>query len=196
MIGGFNSFIKKQRKISGDCKVFFYQFDTDYDTVYEDLDLNKVKDLTDKTYIPRGGTALYPSLGKTIEDMGKRLARLSEDERPERILFVTITDGEHNSQLNSINGDRVWDLKNFHQFTVDQVKNMVEHQEQVYKWDFAYIGANQNAWKVGGSMGVSNNLNYVASSKGTADMFDNLEKSTATYRSSEKKMCFSFNKPA
>lgn len=195
MIGGFNSFIKKQRKISGDCKVFFYQFDTDYDTVYESLDLNKVPDLTDKTYIPRGDTALYPSLGKTIEDMGKRQADLSENERPERILFVTITDGEHNASISRVNGDQI-DYNKFHQFTSDQVKSMVEHQEQVYKWDFAYIGSNQDVWDVGSKMGISNNLNYVASAAGTSDMFDNLEKSTTTYRSSKEKICFKFNKSA
>jgi hypothetical protein len=193
MIGGFNSFIKKQKKINGDCKVFFYQFDTDYDTVYENLDLQLVADLTDKTYVPRGGTALYPSLGKTIEDIGKRLSAMSENERPERVLFVTITDGEHNSSLENVNGKRI-DRKTFHQFTADQVKSMVEHQTQVYKWDFAYIGANQDAWAVGSSMGVSNNLNYVASAAGTKNMFDNLSDSTATYRSSEKKRNFTFNK--
>lgn len=190
MIGGFNAFIKEQRKIKGDCKVFFYQFDTDYDTVYEGVDLNSVSELTDKTYVPRGGTALYVSLGKTIEDMGKKLSAMPEDERPERILFVTITDGEDNSWLNVINGKRI--EGEFHQFTANQVKNMVEHQTQVYNWDFAYIGANQDAWAVGATMGVSNNLNYVANSEGTTEMWDKLSAGTSTYRGSSKKVAFKF----
>lgn len=190
MIGGFNAFIKEQRKTKGDCKVFFYQFDTEYDAVYEGIDLNTVKELNEDTYIPRGGTALYPSLGKTVEDIGKKLATLPENERPERVLFVTITDGEHNSALNRVNGNGI-DVK-FHQFTVEQVKSMVQHQEQVYNWDFAYIGANQNTWKVGSSMGVSNNLNYVASAEGTKAMFANLADSTTKYRASVSKEKFSF----
>lgn len=192
MIGGFNAFIAEQRKIKGDCKVFFYQFDTEYDTVYESIDLNSVKDLNENTYQPRGGTALYPSFGKTIEDIGKKLSLMPEEERPERVLFVTITDGEHNSWLSKVNEVEVWKIKDFHQFTDDQVKNMVEHQEQVYDWDFAYIGANQDAWAVGSSMGVSNNLNYVASSKGTGDMWKNLSDSTKTYRAAGVKQKFTF----
>ena len=194
MIGGFNAFIKEQRKIKGDCKVFFYQFDTEYDTVYEKVDLDNVKDLNDKTYVPRGGTALYPSLGKTIEDIGKKLSSMREHERPERILFVTITDGEHNSNLSMINGKPIkWD-EPFHQFTADQVKSMIEHQTQVYNWDFAYIGANQDTWAVGSGMGHTKGttLSYVASAAGTSNMWDKLCDSTAAYRSSTTHKKFTF----
>ena len=34
MIGGFNTFLKEQRKVPTDCKVSFYQFDT-YDPLVE-----------------------------------------------------------------------------------------------------------------------------------------------------------------
>lgn len=185
MIGGFNSFIKAQRDANiGDCRVFAYQFDTEYSTIFENLDVNKVADLTDATYQPRGGTALYNSLGKTINDMGAKLAALPESERPEKVLVVTITDGEDNSTLTNF-ADAI-------QYNSEKVKGMVTHQTDVYKWDFAYIGANQDAWAVGGSMGVANNLNYVADSHGTAMAFDNLTKSTLRYRSAPLQ-AFAFN---
>jgi len=194
MIGGFNAFIKEQRKIKGDCKVFFYQFDTEYDTVYEKVNLDNVNDLDDKTYVPRWGTALYPSLGKTIEDIGKKLSSMRDYERPERILFVTITDGIHNSNLSHINGKQLKWNEPFHQFTSDQVKSMIEHQTQVYNWDFAYIGANQDTWAVGSGMGHTKGttLSYVASATGTSNMWDKLCGSTATYRSSTTKKKFTF----
>ena len=51
MIGGFNAFIKAQRDANiGDCRVFAYQFDTEYTTIFENLDVNKVPELTEKTY--------------------------------------------------------------------------------------------------------------------------------------------------
>jgi len=190
MIGGFNAFLKEQKQVKGDCKVFFYQFDTEYDTVYEGIDLNHVKDLDESTYVPRGGTALYPALGKTIEDIGKKLADLPETERPERVLFVTITDGEHNSSIDKINGEII--KSNFHQFNAKQVKNMTQHQEEVYSWDFAYIGANQDAWAVGASMGCSNNLNYVATAAGTNMMWNKLSDSATKYRSASIKSKFAF----
>lgn len=185
MIGGFNSFIKAQRDANiGDCRVFAYQFDTEYSTIYENLDLTKVPDLTDKSYQPRGGTALYNSLGKTIVDIGAKLAALPESERPKKVLVVSITDGEDNSQLDN--------FKDTWQYNNTKVKEMVVHQATVYKWDFAYIGANQDAWAVGGSMGVANNLNYVADSHGTAAAFSNLTKSTLSYRSAPAATAFAF----
>ena len=184
MIGGFNAFIKAQRDANiGDCRVFAYQFDTEYTTIFENLDVNKVPELTEATYQPRGGTALYNSLGKTINDIGVKLAALPESERPEKVLVVTITDGEDNSTLSNFSVS---------EYNSSKVKEMVKHQTENYKWDFAYIGANQDAWAVGSSMGVTNNLNYVADSAGTAYAFDNLTKSTLSYRSAGPARAFAF----
>lgn len=174
MIGGFNAFIKAQKASkAGDCRVFAYQFDTSYDTIFENADVQTVADLTDETYQPRGGTALYDSLGLTIDNIGTRLSALPENQRPEKVLVVTITDGEDNSRLT---GGKA--------YSSEKVKEMVKHQTNNYNWQFAYIGANQDAWAVGGSMGVANNLNYVADSAGTAYAFDNLARSATMYRAS------------
>jgi hypothetical protein len=183
MIGGFNAFIKSQRDAKiGDAKVFFYQFDTLYEVVYEGIPLKDVPDLTDKTYVPRGSTALYCSLGKTITDMGVQLANMFEEERPEKVFVVTITDGEDNSVLTDVNRPNQYKI-----YRADEVKEMIKHQTEIYKWDFAYIGANQDAWAVGNSMGHSSGttLGYVASATGTAYMFNKLSDDTIKYRSTK-----------
>lgn len=45
-----------------------------------------------------------------------------------------------------------------------QVKEMVEHQETVYGWNVVYLGANQDAIKVGAQLGVrhGSSLTYTA----------------------------------
>lgn len=186
MIGGFNSFIKSQQEANiGECRVFAYKFDTAYEPMFEDLDLNFVPVLTRESYVPRGGTALYDSLGRVIDNIGQRLSNMSESERPAKVLVVTITDGAHNSNL----------LDNGPQFTAEEVKEKVKHQTEVYSWDFAYIGANQDAWAVGNSMGYSQGttLNYVANSSGSALMFNSLSDSTVKYRTAAvgSRFCFS-----
>lgn len=187
MIGGFNSFIKAQRDAKvGDCRVFAYKFDTEYETIFENVDVNSVAELNNDNYKPRGGTALYNSLGKTINDIGAKLTALPESERPEKILIVTITDGEDNSILTKFKDATI--------YTSKKVKEMTEHQTTNYKWDFAYIGANQDAWVVGSSMGCSNNLNYVATAAGTAAAFKNLSSSTVSYRSAGPTKAFAFAK--
>ena len=176
MIGGFNSFLKEQKRVPTECKVSFYQFDTDgpcvVETVYEKLDLQRVADLNTETFVPRGGTPLYEAIATVVKKVGERLADTPSNERPERVLVVVITDGEENSS---------------HGWTAEQVKQMIEHQEEKYKWEFVYLGANQNAWAVGATMGVkgSSTLAYVASAGGTNAMWKSLSDKTAKYRSSD-----------
>ncbi len=178
MIGGFNSYIDSQIKANvGEARVFGYAFDTYYEILFENVDINLAPRLTVENYVPRGGTALYDSLGKTITDIGKKLADMDEADRPEKILVVTITDGEDNSHLSG---------NEFTEYSSAQVRKMVNHQTDVYNWDFAYIGANQDVWAVGASMGISgsaSNLGYAATAAGTAYAFDSLSKSSTFYRS-------------
>lgn len=188
MIGGFNTFIKAQKDAKiGECRVFAYKFDTEYDIIFENMDVNAVPELNNENYVPRGGTALYDSLGFTIDNIGKRLANTDECDRPEKVLVVIITDGGDNDHLTNVG-------KDVH-FSSEKVKEMVKHQTDNYKWEFAYIGANQDAWAVGGSMGVANNLNYAATSNGTAMAFATLGSSTVNYRSG-KTRGFTFAKAA
>lgn len=174
IIGGYNTFIADQKALKhGTCDVSFYQFDTEYDTVYENTPIDFVKELDSKTFVPRGGTALYDAVGRTIENVGKTLASLKEEERPDKILFIILTDGEENSSK---------------LYKSDQVKAMIEHQDTNYKWQFTYIGANQNAWATGQSMGVkyASSLTYNATSGGTKAMFASLNNNTRMYRTNVK----------
>lgn len=172
MIGGFNAFIKQQKTLPTECKVSFYQFDTTHpivETIYEQKELKSVPDLTLETFVPRGGTPLLDAVATVIRTVGERLAATLEGERPEKVLVVIITDGEENSS---------------HEWSSAQVKQMIEHQEEKYKWEFVYLGANQDAWHVGNTIGVkcSSTLGYVASAGGTKAMFASLSDKTMRYR--------------
>jgi len=172
MIGGFNSFIKEQRKVPTECKVSFFQFDTQPpipEKVYEMLNINEVKDLTPQTFVPRGGTPLLDAVASVIRSVGERLSNTAEDEKPEKVLVVCITDGEENSS---------------HEWNSEQVAQMIEHQEKNYKWEFVYLGANQNAWSAGMSYGFksSSTLGYVASKGGVDKLFKSLGDKVTSYR--------------
>lgn len=185
MIGGFNAFIQEQQKLPDECKVSCYQFDTGgwgvfnednssvVETLYEEKPLDKVPLLTTETFIPRGGTPLYEAVAIVVKKVGDRLATVEESQRPEKVLVVCITDGEENSS-------RDW--------TAKQVKQMIQHQEEKYNWEFVYLGANQDAWAVGGNMGIksSSTLRYVATSGGTEAMFASLSSKTMHYRASSE----------
>lgn len=171
MIGGFNAFIKGQKDANlGQSRVFAYKFDDVYEPMFEDIDLNDVPQLDTNNYVPRGMTALYDAMATTIDNIGARLAAMKEEDRPSKVLVVTITDGEENVSR---------------KFNQQQVADRIKTQREQFNWDFAYIGANQDAWAVGQSIGYTagTTLDYDASSDGVAYAFDNLSKGTTMYRS-------------
>lgn len=180
MIGGYNQYISKQKEVPGECFVSFYQFDDIFETVFERVELSKVAELTDKTYTPRGFTALFDAMGRTIKSYGEHLASLPEEERPERILFITITDGLNNRSK---------------EYTLAQVADMVKHQTEVYKWDFAFLGSNIDAWDAGSSLGIgaANTLQFANSKGSVSSAFDSLGHNSTLYRSATVKSAYSFS---
>jgi len=151
MEGALNAFVTDQKTVPGDCQLSLYQFDDRYETIFEHLNIEKVSKIT---IVPRNSTALWDAVGTTIDRLGRYFESLPEDERPEKVIVATITDGKENASR---------------EYSADKVRGMIQLQEEVYGWAFTYIGANQDAYAVGGSMGVnaSSSLNYGANYKGT-----------------------------
>lgn len=180
MIGGYNKFIETQKELPADCFVSFYQFDDIYEAVFERVALKDVKPLDKKTYQPRGCTALYDAMGRTIKNYGQYLSDLSEEERPERILVVAITDGLNNASR---------------EFDLDQVREMIKHQTEVYKWDFVFLGSNIDAWNAGQAMGVvpSSTLQFANTKGSVGSAFQSLSRNTRQYRASNMKCAYSFD---
>lgn len=180
MIGGYNEFIKKQKELPKECFVSFYQFDDIYETVFERVNLQDVNSLDSKTYVPRNSTALYDAIGDTINNYGKYLSDLKEEERPERILFVTITDGENNAST---------------RFDVEKIREMVKHQTEAYKWDFVFLGSNIDAWNAGESIGIksSSTLQFANVTGSVTKAFHSLHTNALKYRASVTKDLYAFH---
>lgn len=198
-IDGINKFFEEQRKLEGKAVVSAYQFDDHFEVLFENKDVKDVEPITNSTFVPRGDTCLYPAVGFVIDRVGQRLASLPESKRPGKVVFVIITDGENNtSRFKSIavDGKKLIgdEIPNY---TSEQVKSMTTHQTEKYSWQFVYIGANQDEWTVGGTLGVSSaaTLGYVSTGKNKKDsvgaMYDSLTRNLSSYRVGSKS-CFSF----
>jgi len=135
--GGINSFIESQKKASGDCLFTLVEFDTEYNFVYNGVN---IKDTTPYTLVPRGWTALRDALGRAINEAGVRLAAMPENERPGLVLFVVVTDGLDNRS---------------YKFTSEQIKSMIGHQESKYSWKFTYLGAAHDAFTASSALGFT-----------------------------------------
>lgn len=168
MEGGFKTFISEQKKANlGKCDVSLYQFDDSYEPVFENKDIAEVPEYT---LAPRNMTALYDAVGKTINKVGNQLAQLKEEDRPDRVMMVIITDGLENSSQ---------------EFTAKKVSELVKHQTDKYNWQFSYLGSNQDAWAVGATLGIksSSTMTYANNSRGVTSSWSALNSATVSYRS-------------
>jgi len=172
-IGGFNAFLEKQRKLEGETVVTAVLFDDEYEILWNGIDANKAM-LTDKEYYVRGSTALLDAVGKTILDVGYRLSKTSEDERPSNVIFVITTDGMENSSR---------------EFTYKKIKDLIRHQQEKYNWEFIFLGANIDATKEADSIGidVNNAYSFKASKTGVASMYNIVCEAVSEKRQSTKK---------
>lgn len=173
IIGGVNSLLDEQKKTPGDCRFSLVQFDTQdpYEIVTDALPIGEVKPLSKDTFNPRGGTPLLDALGRGIVATGERLKAMPEDQRPGKVLFVIVTDGQENASR---------------EYKRERIMEMVREQTDVYKWTFVYIGANQDAIQEATSFGVSasNAMSYAYNSKGAASMGQTMSKVSTAMRCS------------
>lgn len=179
-IGGFNSFLEGQRKIEGEAALSLVQFDDQYEAVYTDRDINIADKLTDATFQPRGMTALYDAVGRTINTVGQRLAALTENERPDKVLLVIMTDGFENSSR---------------EFNAAKIAEMINHQRSVYKWEFMFIGANQDAVLSAKEIGLPTHaaLTYAPNAAGTKAVYSAMMEKVANYRVSNDAAALQFD---
>ena len=140
-ISGFNQFIKDQKEQGENATLTLVQFDTQsIDTVHENKPIKEVPDLTPASYVPRASTPLLDALGDSIDNTGKVLRGIPEESRPDKIVFVIITDGLENSSR---------------RHTKAAVCERIKHQADVYKWNFVYLGANQDAFDEAAQIGIA-----------------------------------------
>jgi hypothetical protein len=169
-ISGFNHLLKEQKAAGDNASFTLVQFDSEStEVVHESRPIRGVPDLNGDTFQPRGSTPLLDALGQTIESTGRTLAAIPEATRPDKIVFVVITDGQENAS---------------HLFTKTRVKEMIDHQTAKYNWKFIYLGANQDAFAEAGSVGIAvgTAANYAPSKM--AEAYAGVSFNVAKYRRS------------
>jgi len=158
-IGGFNTFLAEQQKIPGEARLTLVLFNHEYQRTLNAAPLSEVQPLTEATYVPDGMTALLDAVGRTIDDVGKRLADTPEAERPGAVLICILTDGLENRSSD---------------YSREKVREMIEHQQEKYGWTFVFLAANQDAFEEAGKLGIRKEdaINYDATAEGVREAYD------------------------
>jgi len=175
-IGGFNAFLKSQKEEEGEATITLVLFDTTYNVIYQSIPIQSAAELTEKTYVPNGGTALYDAFGQAMKMTKKRIESLPEEEKPSKVIFAVLTDGEENAS-------KLLNKENQRKYTKSIIFEKVQSYQEM-GWVFIYLGANQDAMQVGTGMGFSanNTVSYEANSRGMAATMDSVSKYTKMYR--------------
>jgi uncharacterized protein YegL len=169
--GGIQTFLEKEKNSGDSTKVSFYQFDDQYETVFIDKDITE--DINIRIY-PRGSTALLDAIGKTMATVGEKLAKMAEEERPNRVLFLIITDGFENASR---------------EFTTSTVSENIKHQREKYAWDFVFLGAGEEAvLKQHQDLGItsSSSRGFARDSASISDSFYALSNSYTSYKTLDR----------
>jgi hypothetical protein len=136
MRNALDTFFKDQSEVKGTCLVDYVQFDNKIETVFTDRYISEAEAVLQ----PRGATALLDAVGKSVTELGERLAGKNEQDRPGTVIVVVVTDGYENASQ---------------EWNADKVKELIKQQEDKYNWNFTFLGANMDAVAVGASFGFS-----------------------------------------
>jgi len=135
--GGLRTFVEEQKANGLDTRFSLYQFDEFYEPVVECKPMSEVGDFK---LMPRGSTALWDAIGRTINAVGQRLSNTPEGDRPAKVVLLILTDGAENASK---------------EFGSAKIREMIEHQKSKYQWQVLFMGSNQDAALTGRSIGLS-----------------------------------------
>ena len=168
-IGGYNSFIEKQRKEEGSAEVTTVLFDDQYDKIVDAMDLQDVPELTSKEYYARGMTALLDAVGRTIMDTAGRMEKEGICPEKRRVIFFIMTDGQEN------------DSKEYDRASV---KAMIETATKEYNWNFIFMGANIDSVSEAASIGIDSKhaVDYDYNGAGIKQSFDRMDAAVSEMR--------------
>lgn len=168
-IDGVNKFLRDQRALPDAARLTLITFSTSRTCIYASRPMVEAPDLTPLDYDPGGGTALLDALGSAIDSAGSRFRLMAEEQRPSRVIFLVVTDGQENAST---------------AYSRRRIFEMVEHQTKKYGWDFVYLGANVDAFAESGGMGFQRGLgvNYSATSQGTRALYQAVSNNVGAYR--------------
>lgn len=172
-IGGFNALIEKQKQEPGKVLISTVLFNQKIQIIHDRVDLDQVPPMTEQDYFPQGCTALLDALGGALHHIGSIHKYAREEDRPGKTIFVIITDGLENSSR---------------RYSNQQVREMVERQQEQYGWEFLFLGANMDAIAQARNYGIAADraVRYACDSEGTVLNYESVSNAVYSIRRHEK----------
>ena len=154
-IGGFNAMVEKQKKEEGEALFSAVLFSDGSEVLYDRVDVKKIEPMTERQYQVGGCTALLDAIGGAVRHIANVHKYAREEDRPAKTVFVITTDGMENASRS---------------YSYDEVRRMVERQQEESGWEFLFLGANMDAISAARSFGIRPDraVRYQCDGEGTA----------------------------
>lgn len=147
-ISSYNEYLEREKE--KDALLTTVLFDDKYEILHFRENISNVKPITKNQYYVRGCTALYDAIGKTIS--------MIDAEKPNKVLFVIITDGLENASS---------------EYNKKDISKLIKEHGN---FEFIYLGANIDSYAEGGFIGIKKNRisNYSKTSEGIGNIFKSM----------------------
>ena len=171
VIGGFNNLLDEQQREGPDARLTLVQFDSQdpHEVLVDGARITKVRPLSDRTFVPRGGTPLLDATGRVMTMASVReQQRATLGKRPEVITIITITDGHENQSR---------------EFSIRDIRRLVKEKE-AHGWTFAFLGADLDAYGEAGGMGYDARsvMAFAPDGTGSREAFANVSRAMTNKR--------------
>lgn len=163
-IAGFNRFLEDQQKAARDLQGHTWfsltLFDTTFSHRYTAIPIESVPPLNAGTYSPGGSTALYDAIGSSVSQVDQMA------QRPDKIMFVILTDGMENSSVHWTRG-RIFDL----------IK-----EKRTQGWQFVFLGVDEDAYAASAGLGFARPSTLSYRSADSAKTYAALSRAATAWR--------------
>lgn len=164
-IDGYNEYIEGLRD-QKNTEFMLVTFNSAKTTIGSLEPIKDVAKLNTETYKPDMLTPLYDTIGSTIQFLDNQM-----DTKEKKIIFTIMTDGMENASKD---------------YSRPYVFDLIKEKEKK-GWQFVYLGANQDAYSVAGSLGVPMAATANFAQTKTAETFRAVKVSTQNYMADPSK---------
>ena len=167
-IGGMNAVLEEHRHAEGETNVSIVLFDHVCQVLHDRTPIQRVAPLTANDYWVRGCTALLDAVGGGIKHIKRVQKDLDKSDRADKVIFVITTDGLENAS-------RFYDYA--------KVKRLIE-KRQDKGWEFLFLGANIDATKEAGRIGIKADRaeTFINDGAGQCAMYQSVAMATMSMR--------------
>ena len=160
-IGGYNSFLAKQKENPAAAEVTTVLFDNEYELIADAVNLQEIENLTSEEYYARGTTALLDAVGMTVTNTLGKMESKGICPAKRRVLVMIMTDGLENASR---------------EYSKATVKALIEETTKNYDWNYIFMGANMDSVAEASKIGINarNAMNFSADRKGIEDTLERM----------------------